>query len=117
MENTKKYVFNPDEVGKRIRDERKKHSMTQEQLSAHLNLSADTVSNYERGNTLCPPDVILMICQLFNTTSDYIYFGIEDKSSNTKQCSIFNIIKKLEELDEEDLRKLNQFIDIFYKKR
>ena len=65
------------EAGKRIRTIRKKNKVTQEQLAEKLFLTAESVSNFENGKTMCMPENVARICELFGVTADYIYYGIE----------------------------------------
>lgn len=49
--------------------------MTQEQLAEHLILTAESVSNIEKGKTVCMPEHVIRICELFEVTADHLYFG------------------------------------------
>lgn len=74
------YKYDAVETGKRIRAIRKQNKFTQEQLAEELYLTAESVSNFENGKTMCMPENIAKICELFGVTSDYIYYGIESAS-------------------------------------
>ena len=70
-------------VGERIRDIRKKNGYTQSRLGEQLMLSVDSVSNIENGKTTCMPEHIMRLCQLFNVSADYFYFGLVYKKPET----------------------------------
>ena len=58
------------ELGKRIRDLRNQHSMTQDDLAERLYVSRQTVSSWENDKSY--PDIhsLLMISDLFNVSLD-----------------------------------------------
>ena len=51
---TQDKVFNKEVMGKQLRKLRNSTGMNQENFAEKLNLSKDTISNYERGVTLIP---------------------------------------------------------------
>lgn len=60
------------EIGPTIADLRKEKGLGQKELSAHMNLSVATISNYENG--VHSPD-LFTLCRLakyFNVTTDYL---------------------------------------------
>ena len=59
------YKYDAVETGKRIRAIRKQNKFTQEQLAEELYLTAESVSNFENGKTMCMPENIAKICELF----------------------------------------------------
>lgn len=77
MDNMNNYMYDAVEAGKRIREVRKKNKYTQEQLAEKLFLTAESVSNFENGKTMCMPENVAKICEIFGVTADYIYYGIE----------------------------------------
>lgn len=52
------YKYDAVETGKRIRAIRKQNKFTQEQLAEELYLTAESVSNFENGKTMCMPENI-----------------------------------------------------------
>lgn len=60
-------------VGDRIRGERKRLGLTQEELAEKINVSGKSViSNYEQGYSNPDLDTIKLFARLFDCTSDYI---------------------------------------------
>ncbi|MCC8162035.1 MAG: helix-turn-helix domain-containing protein [Lachnospiraceae bacterium] len=62
---------------KRIRDLREDHDMTQQQVADYLGTSQTMYARYERGANELPIRHLIMLCKLYNVSSDYI-LGISD---------------------------------------
>jgi len=69
-------------VGDRISAYRKERNMSQEELGAILNVSRQTVSKWETGDTL--PDVYnaIALAKLFHVSLDHLILGLGNKASN-----------------------------------
>ena len=65
------------EIGKRLKQLRKKNHMTQQELAECLYVSVDSVSGYENGRISIGHDFIEKLCLKFNVSADYFYFGRE----------------------------------------
>ncbi len=61
----------PD-VGQRIKQCRKEHHMTQQELAEYLHISVNTLSNYEHNRTIPTLSLISSLADLFDTTMDDI---------------------------------------------
>ena len=57
-------------IGERIQYYRKKKGLSQEELGARLHLSRQTVSLWEKGQTLPTIDNLLRLREIFGTTLD-----------------------------------------------
>lgn len=64
-------------IGTRIKDLRKKHKITQMELSEYLNISQSTLALYESKKRAVSVDIIIKIAQFFNVTTDYL-LGLSD---------------------------------------
>ena len=53
------------DIGKNIRDLRKRQNMTQDELAARLFVTRQTVSNYENGRTRPDVEQILRLAEIF----------------------------------------------------
>lgn len=104
-----RYVYDANGVGDRIRKLRK-GKMTQEQLAEKLFLSVDSISNFENGRTMCMPEHIARICELFNVSSDYLYYGVCCKNCNNEKIN--HLVKKLEKCSYAELEKIEKMIEI-----
>lgn len=74
------------ESGKRIRNLRKQHGLTQEQLSEQLGIALNTVSRIEIGYRGISVDLAIELAVRFNTTLDYIFLGREPAVYQDKQA-------------------------------
>lgn len=74
-------------VGERISAYRKERNMSQEELGAVLNVSRQTISKWETGDTL--PDVYnaVALAQLFNITLDALVMGVNNKYGGSSYIS------------------------------
>lgn len=106
------YKYDAVETGKRIRAIRKQNKFTQEQLAEELYLTAESVSNFENGKTMCMPENIAKICELFGVTSDYIYYGIESVSK-VKNPLMDSIMAKLSGCSADELDRIDKMISLF----
>lgn len=81
--------YKPEEIGKLIKAERKKHKMSQEQLGEELRVTGKQISNYEHGKPMPPMEVLLKICKIFDCELGYI-LGEKDYSQGTKLKTIIS---------------------------
>ena len=105
------YNYDAVEVGKRIRTIRKKNKVTQEQLAEKLFLTAESVSNFENGKTMCMPENVARICELFDVTADYIYYGVE--SRGTDATGVDNIVNLVKDCNPNELDRIGKMIMLF----
>lgn len=57
---------------KRIRDLREDHDLTQQQVAEALGTSQTMYARYERGANELPIRHLLVLCELYGVSSDYI---------------------------------------------
>ncbi len=76
-------VYDPEQIGKIIREERKKRGWTQDQLGKKLFISGKQVSNYEKGQPLPSMEVLLKMAELFNCEYGYL-LGEESYKEGSK---------------------------------
>jgi len=62
----------------RIRELRENKILSQEQVAEYLGCSQQTYSGYERGEVTMPPQILIKLAQLHDTTVDYL-LGINDR--------------------------------------
>ena len=68
------------DISTRIRTTRKKMHLTQKQLASKVNVSAQVISNWERGYTNPDYDDVLRLAQALDTSADYL-MGLTDNPS------------------------------------
>lgn len=72
-------------ISEKIRELRKKSGMTQSELAKKLGISPSAVGMYEQGRREPDNKVLLKLCGIFNTTTDYLL-----GKSNIVQTKDFN---------------------------
>ncbi|MGL5343647.1 MAG: LexA family protein [Plesiomonas sp.] len=77
-------TIKPTTIGERIREERRKLKLSQEQFGKRLNstVSGATVSDWERGVTEPSGNNLNNVCKFFGKTPDYMLHGIDSQHSN-----------------------------------
>ncbi len=110
-----KYNYDAGEFGARIKGLRKKSKMTQETLADLLYLSVDSISRMENGKVMCMPEHLVHICEIFNVSTDYLYFG-DDNFTIRKNDVVNNINRMLTRCDDAELEKLEQVVALFIRK-
>lgn len=76
--------YNQQELGKRIKVIRERAGLRQIELAEEMNISREMLSRIENGKNSCAPDQLMFLCQRFNKTADYFYFGTESERYNLK---------------------------------
>lgn len=78
-------------IGEKIKELRKQNNFTQEDLANKLNISRQTISKWETNLSLPDIDNIIMLCNLFNISSDEL-LQLRKISSNKKKLLLLDII-------------------------
>ncbi len=66
------------EIGKRIAECRRERKLTQEELANRVGVTAQALSQYERGLRYPDVGILRSLCQVLNAGADYL-LGLEDK--------------------------------------
>lgn len=89
-------------VRKRIRAARIAADLTQAVLAEEMCISEEMISRIERGLSMCTPENLMFLCQRFNKTADYFYFGdrttndtLNEKSPKEKRFEMNDMIHRL----------------------
>lgn len=61
----------------RIRDLREDSELNQTEMATQLNCSQQTYSNYELGHRVIPPEILIALAKIHNTSIDYL-LGLTD---------------------------------------
>lgn len=64
--------------GDRLKSLRLSHNYSQVQLAYELNVSKQTISNWENGNILPSIEMLIKISRYFSVSSDYL-LGLDDR--------------------------------------
>ncbi len=84
----------------RIRDLRKEHELSQQELAKQLGVNQTAVSQWERGVTTPSSTVMVDLCKLWNVTPDFL-LGLSDEK----------IASTLEQVDAKELQLLKDLVD------
>ncbi len=95
-----------ESFGKNIRALRKNKNLTQEQFAEALGVSFQSVSRWENGVTYHYVELIPMIANYFNVTTD-VLFGIPEEN---KKSEFRNLMKELRGLGEDETERALQII-------
>lgn len=79
-----------NKFGKILRELRKDHNLTQEEVSLHLETDRSNIANYERGKRLPPIESLIKIAMFFNVSLDYLVLGNE----RTEDAGDTDIVKR-----------------------
>ena len=92
-------------IGVRIVERRKELKLTQEQIAERMNVSIQMISNIERGNKAIKIDNLLKLCDILNTSTDYILTG---KRTNN---DFEHLESKISQLTESDYKMIEMLVD------
>lgn len=106
--------YDAKEFGARIRKLRKEKRMTQEELAKMLIITSESVSNIENGKTNCMPEHIVHICEIFDVSTDYLYFGTEKQPQVTTEYE--ELLSMLNDCNREDLNRVMQMVKLLLRK-
>lgn len=82
-------------IGKRIKEQRKKNKLTQEQLSEKLGISKNHLSAIERGVYRVQIETLVMIINCLGCTADDLFCDVIDKGYMIKSSRLSEKIEKL----------------------
>ena len=60
------------EINNRLRELRKLNNLTQTQLAEKLKTTQDTISLWELGKSYPDIEYVVLLCQIFNVSADYL---------------------------------------------
>ena len=72
LEKEKKYTFNNEMIGKRLKEFRKENGITQVKLAEFLNTTQSTISAYESGKTTLLTAFALQIVDKYKISLDWL---------------------------------------------
>lgn len=67
---------------KRIKDMREDSDLTQEKISAYLNISQRAYSHFETGSRCLPVDILVRVADFYNVSVDYLLERTNKKEVN-----------------------------------
>ena len=95
-------------IGKRIKEQRKKNKLTQEQLSEKLGISKNHLSAIERGVYRVQIETLVMIINCLDCTADDLFCDVIDKGYIIKSS---RLSEKIEKLSPEEQNRILAVVD------
>lgn len=95
-------------IGKRIKEQRKKNKLTQEQLSEKLGISKNHLSAIERGVYRVQIETLVMIINCLGCTADDLFCDVIDKGYMIKSN---RLSEKIEKLSPEEQNRILAVVD------
>jgi transcriptional regulator with XRE-family HTH domain len=114
-------------LAQRLRQARKSKKLTQEELANRVSTTKGTISNYENGHSSPPNEMLVLLAETLDTTTDYLLGRTEDpsprddKNQNPKKPSFDDLdLKETENLfffnrdgmSDEDIEKVKEYIEL-----
>lgn len=85
----RKLDMNALEIGKRIRELRKRRRMSQEELAELCDLSTSLIGHIERGEKAPSLRTAIAMCHVFNVSLDALVLGRADVVCDRERCPIY----------------------------
>ena len=89
--------FNQMEFGQRIKEERNRMGLTQEELALRLNIGHEHMNKIERGKRGCSIDILLELSDVFGVSTDYLLTGKRTGDASIRD-SVENVMDELSAL-------------------
>lgn len=74
-------MYNTKEVGRRLKELRRKKGVTQEQVANELNISVDTLRKNEQGSRSMSVELLDIYAEYYDTDMDYIINGRKNNNN------------------------------------
>ena len=98
-------------LGDKIKQLRKEHNLSQEQLAQKVDSVKSLIWKYEKNQASPSADMIKRIAMIFNVSSDYLLFD-ESEKENISRISDKGLLRQLEEIDTMD-EKIKEHVKFF----
>ena len=93
----KEMYFDQVEFGRRIKRERIKMKVTQEELAVQMNISHNHMNRIETGREGCSIDLLLELAELFEVSTDYLLTGRHPSNEIVKR-QLQGVVEHLEDI-------------------
>lgn len=108
-------------MANRVRDLRRELDMTQAELAKAVNMSASAIAMMERGDCGITSNNAVILCKFFNCSIEYLLGESNIRKNPDIQLLAslkgdkLEIMKKLNELNDDQLHDLKTILDLLYK--
>ena len=104
--------MNQEKIGNFIKEKRKEHNLTQEELAAQLGVSNRTISKWENGHGMPDYSMILEVCNKLDISINELLSGEEIKEENYQTMLEENMLKTID-YNNKKRNKKNRKITLF----
>jgi transcriptional regulator with XRE-family HTH domain len=94
----KKTTKNQITLGQRIRQLRRQHEWSQEDLGKKIDIHWQTIARYEKDTVIPTATVLKHMAEVFNVTTDFLIFGGSEGGLISK-VNNSELLKRFEQLD------------------
>ena len=108
--------------GDRLKELRKKHNLTQEEIGELCEVGKTTISNWENNITQPPFDIVKKLAQYFGVTIDYLLNFTQDDADNMeklktalKEAGMWDY--SVDDMSREDFEKAMQIVTMLKEKK
>lgn len=101
-------MYEPDFkiIGEKLRERRKFLGMTQEQVADAANVNVSHISNIEHNKVKISLSLLIRICQILDTTVDYILANEFPHATSTIDNELMNVLRDLSDEQKELLLRI-----------
>ena len=78
----------------RIKELRKERKLHQSELAAKINVSQQTVSRIENGDTTLPADILIDLARFFNVSIDYLLYQTDSRRTPDFLVEFNSVLEK-----------------------
>lgn len=93
-------------IGQRIREIRNEKMLTQEYIANAVNVSVSHISNIETNKVKVSLTLLVNICNVLNTTVDYILENEYQRPNSAIEHELFHIFRDMDKKDQETLLRI-----------
>lgn len=97
-------------IGKFLKELRREHNMTQEELGEKIGVTNKTISRWETGNYMPPVENLKLLSELYQVSINEILSGERLNQENYKEVADANISIALEEIEESHKKFENKML-------
>jgi len=105
-------------IGNRIKMLREEMGLKQEDLAKEISVSPSTIGMYEINKREPNNDITIRLSNFFNVSIDYLLGKTDikniEQSDTSTSSRIREVSKKMSKMSEEDMKKLESLIDIWF---
>lgn len=106
-------------IGRNIKELRKKKGFSQAELGQKLGVSQKVISAYERNYRLPPSSLIPYVAEMLETSTDALYntSGDDSMEHRLRNPELWKIVELLEKMPRSELKNISRLIEKYTEKK